>query len=160
MTAGTVCALRLALVPALAGVVAGCGQGSTQHTPALAKLPLAPDTRIVTSTRRCDPGANAFCGWQLVVVGPRYPTSEVLLRAEHRRLLSLGWTGANADTGEQHAADSPGHKLRVTYATPFGDLKGIDLGWIRRSWPVTLALSRAMFERSSALSMLLEEGPA
>ena len=47
--------------------------------------------------------------------------------------MALGWTGANADTGQQRAADSPGHKLRLTYAPAAGDLQGIDLGWIKRS---------------------------
>jgi hypothetical protein len=126
--------------------------------PDVARLPLVVGTRVVASARQCDAGANAFCSVQLVVVGPRYPSSDALLRAEHRRLLSLGWSGANADTGEQHAADSPGRKLRVTYATAFGDLLGLDLGWIHRSNTVELALSHAMFDRSSAMSMLLEEG--
>jgi hypothetical protein len=73
-------------------------------------------------------------------------------------LLKSGWTGADADSGEQRAADSPGHKLRVTYATAYGDLKGIDLGWIKRSRKLTLALSRAIFDHAAAMSMLLEVG--
>lgn len=66
----------------------------------------------------------------------------------------------DGDTGEERAAESPTHSLRVTYATPFGDLKGIDLGWIKRSQPIAVALSQAMFHRSSAMSMMLEIGPA
>ncbi len=154
MTAGR---LRL-LLPALIATLAGCGQSSVQHTPNLARLPLVGGTRIVAHAIRCDPGANPFCGWELVVVGPRYRSSEALLQSEHRRLLKLGWSGANGDTNDEHAADSPGHKLRLTYATAFGDLKGVDLGLIRRSENVTLALSRAMFQRASTISMLLEEG--
>jgi len=46
----------------------------------------------------------------------------------------------------------------LTYATAYGDLKGVDLGLIERSENVTLALSRAMFQRASTISMLLEEG--
>jgi hypothetical protein len=155
MTAGR---LSLLALPALIVTLAGCGQSGASHTPDLARLPLVRGARIVSQVRRCDPGANAFCGWELVVVNPRYRSSDALLRGEHRRLLKLGWTGANADTGEEHAADSPGRKLRLTYATAYGDLKGIDLGWIRRSRTVTLSLSRAMFEHASALSMLLEQG--
>jgi hypothetical protein len=154
MTAGR---LRL-LLPALIATLAGCGQSSVQHTPNLARLPLVGGTRIVAHAIKCDPGANAFCGWELVVVGPRYSTSEALLQSEHRRLLKLGWSGANGDTSDEHAADSPGHKLRLTYATAYGDLKGVDLGLIRRSEQVTLALSRAMFQRASTISMLLVEG--
>ncbi len=83
---------------------------------------------------------------------------DALVKQEHALLLKDGWTGANAETGQQHAADSPGHKLRVTYATAFGDLLGIDRGWIKRSRTVTLALSRALFQRTAAMSMLLEIG--
>jgi hypothetical protein len=155
MTAGR---LSLLVLPALIVTLAGCGRSSANHTPDLAGLPLVHGARIVAQVRRCDRGANAFCGWELVVVSPTYRSSDALLLSEHRRLLKLGWTGANADTGEEHAADSPGHKLRVTYATAYGDLKGIDLGWIRRSRRVTLSLARAMFDHASALSILLEEG--
>jgi hypothetical protein len=150
--------VTLALLPALAVVLVGCGQSGGGGTPDATRLPLAKGARVVASVRQCDAGSNAFCDVQLVVVGRRYPSSEALLGAEHQRLLSLGWTGANADTGEQHAADSPGHKLRVTYATAFGDLLGLDLGWIHRSGTVVLALSRAMFDRSATMSILLEKG--
>ena len=46
----------------------------------------------------------------------------------------------------------------MTYATAYGDLKGIDLGWIKRSRTITLALSRALFDRASAMSVMLEVG--
>ena len=152
--------LSVLALPALIATLAGCGQSSAQHVPDLARLPLVRGARVLTEARRCDRGTNVFCAWELVVVAPGYRTSDALLRSEHRRLLKLGWTGANADTGEEKAADSPGHKLRVTYATAYGDLKGIDLGWIKRSQKTTLTLSKAMFQHSSALSMLLEEGPS
>ena len=150
--------LSVLALPALIATLAGCGQSSAQHSPDLARLPLVRGARILAEARRCDRGANVFCAWELVVVATGYRTSDALLRSEHRRLLKLGWTGANADTGEEKAADSPGHKLRVTYATAYGDLKGIDLGWIKRSRQTTLTLSKAMFQHSPALSMLLEEG--
>lgn len=145
-------------LPALIATLAGCGSSSPRHTPELAKLPLVGGARIVAEARRCDPGANAFCAWELVITDPRFRSSDALLLSEHNRLIGLGWSGANADTGDQHAADSPGHELRLTYATAYGDLKGIDLGWIERSRNVTLALSRALFTRDSTLSMLLEQG--
>ena len=138
-------------------VLAGCGQ-SSGGTPDLAKLPLPPGAQITLKVQRCDKGANAFCAWELVVTSTKAASAEALVKEEHALLLKNGWTGANADTGEQHAADSPGHKLRATYATAFGDLKGIDLGWIKRSRTVTLALSRALFAHAAAMSMLLEEG--
>ena len=155
MTAGRV---RLSLATALVAVLAGCGQGSSQHAPRLSDLPLVPGAKIVAQVRECDRGANAFCALHLVIVDPRYKTSADLVEDEHVRLLAHGWSGANADTGEQHAADSPGHKLRVTYATAYGDLKGVDLGWIQRPRPITLALSRALFDRASAMSVMLEIG--
>ncbi|MDQ6606908.1 MAG: hypothetical protein M3Z06_10235 [Actinomycetota bacterium] len=128
--------------------------------PELSRLPLVSGARIVQQVRQCDRGANSFCAIELVVVDPRYRTSLDLLTGEHQRLASLGWTSANAQIGEERAADSPGHKLRVTFATDSGDLKGIDLGWIHRSRQTALALSHALFAHSAALSLMLEEGPA
>jgi hypothetical protein len=155
MTAGR---LRLAL-PALAlSLLAGCGQSTGKRAPSLSELPLVRGADIVAQVRQCDRGANAFCAWQLVVVDHRYRTSGALVRAEHRLIHKLGWRGADADTGEENSSDSPGHKLRVTYATADGDLLGIDLGWIRRPRKITLALSRVMFDRSSAMSVMLELG--
>jgi hypothetical protein len=112
----------------------------------------------VRQVRECDPGRASFCAYQLVVVASNFKSSTALLDSEHRHLLKLGWTGAAPETGEQRAAESPGHKLRVTYATAFGDLKGIDLGWIKRSQRIALALSKTMFDGSSALSLTLEAG--
>ncbi len=154
-------ARRLSLaVLALGLLLAGCGGSGTKHVPTVAHLPLVPGARIVTQVRRCDPGANAYCAWELVVVAPRYTSSDVLMVAERHHLLRLGWSTANAETGEQEAANSPGHRLRVTYATASGDLRGIDLGWIKRSQAVTMTLSRTMFEHTAAMSMLLETGPS
>ncbi len=147
-------------VVALGLLIAGCGGSGTKHVPAVAHLPLVPGAKIVTQVRRCDPGANAYCAWELVVVAPRYQSSDVLMVAERHHLLRLGWSTANAETGEQEAANSPGHRLRVTYATASGDLRGIDLGWIKRSQVVTMTLSRTMFEHTAAMSMLLETGPS
>ena len=146
---------------ALAGLIStltGCGQGTAQRAPDLRRLPLVDGARIVAQAQRCDRGANAFCAVQLVIVNRRFRSSTDLLKGEHRLLLQSGWTGANGDTGEEHAADSPGHKLRVTYATADGDLKGIDLGWIKRPRQITLALSRALFDRVPALSVMFEVG--
>ena len=135
----------------------GCG-GSGGGAPDLNKLPLAPGAHISLKVERCDKGANAFCAYELVVTSSTAKNSETLANDENTLLLEKGWTGANADTGEQRAADSPGHKLRVTYATAYSDLQDIDRGWIKRSRTVTLALSRALFHRTTAMSMLLEVG--
>jgi hypothetical protein len=145
---------------ALALGLGGCGGTSGTHTPDLRKLPLVDGARAVAQTRVCDRGASAYCALELVVVDPRYATSAALVSAEHAQLKRHGWTGAGGDTGDERAADSPGGKLRVTYATPYGELKGIIFGPVKRSRTTTLALSHAMFARASAMSVLLELGPS
>jgi hypothetical protein len=150
----------LGALTALTAALAGCGQSSSARTPDLASLPLVRGASVVAKVKDCDRGASSFCAWELVLVDRRFKSSLDLLNGEHRLLRKSGWSGANGDTGEQHAADSPGHKLRVTYATAYGDLKGIDLGWIQRPRAITLALSRALFDRAAALSVMLETGPA
>jgi len=154
MTAG-----RLSLVlPLLAAVLTGCGQSVAQRTPNAAKLPLVAGTRVAVKVQRCDKGASAFCGWEMVVVAPRYASSENLVKAEHDLLKDSGWTSGNADTDNQRAADSPGHKLRVTYATDLYDLQAIDEERIKRSHKVALELSGTIFARTPAMSVLLEVG--
>ena len=152
MTARRLSPLAVALVAA-----AACGSGTTR-APDVNKLPLVPGAQVVTKASQCDKGANAFCAVELVVVDKHYKDSLSLLLSERDALKRSGWTGTSPDTGEQAADISPGQQLRVTYATAAGDLKGIDLGWIKRSRPVTVALSHAMFARSPTLSMMLELG--
>lgn len=148
----------VALVLAASGaLLAGCGS-SGPRVPPVSGLPLVGGTSVVARAQQCDRGANAYCALELVVVGPRFRSSEDLRKAERDHLVASGWSRSNGDTGTEYAADSPGHHLRVTYATPQGDLQGIDLGWIQRSRSITLALSRALFARSPALSMMLELG--
>jgi hypothetical protein len=151
--------LRAPALLAPLALLAGCGQSGVK-VPDSTRLPLVSGARVVQQVRQCDRGANAFCSLELVVVDPRYRNSLDLLTGEHQHLMSLGWTGANAEIGEERAADSPGHKLRVTFSTAGGDLKGIDLGWIHRSRKTALALSHALFAHSSALSVMLEYGPS
>jgi hypothetical protein len=146
----TICAAALSAT--------ACGQSSSGPPPVLGRVPLTPGSRIVADQRSCDRGANAFCSLQLVVVGGHYANSTALLAAEQQRLDALGWTSSVGDSGVEKAADSPGHKLRLTYATASDDLKGVDLGWIPRRPPITRALSRVMFERAPALSLMLETG--
>jgi hypothetical protein len=85
-------------------------------------------------------------------------TSWQLIAAEQRLLYRHRWTPEDASNGDEHAAQSPGDKWRVTYATAYGDLQGIDLGWIQRSHRITTALSEALFDRSPAISVMLEVG--
>ncbi len=156
---GLAARLAATALASAAAALAGCGT-TAPRAPDLSRLPLVQGSRISVQKLACDTGANAYCGWELVVVAPRYRDSDELLRAEHRQLLKRGWSGAAGDIGGEKAADSPGHRLRVTYATPTGDLRGYDLGWIRRSPQITLALSRAYFAHEPAMSMLLEQGAA
>jgi hypothetical protein len=146
--------LGAALLALLA--LSGCGPSSSPSVPDVSKLPLVPGAEVVAKARQCDNGKASYCAVEIVVVGRSYKSSQDLLGVERERLVTLGWTREGADTGNEHAADSPGHKLRVTYATALGDLTGIDLGWIKRPQPITLALSHAVFQRTAALSMMLE----
>jgi hypothetical protein len=150
---------RLVALALIAGSLAGCGAtASPQRTPSASALPLVPGSRIVAQVRRCDRGRNAFCAIDLVVSNAHYQSSDILARDESRVLQKEGWSPANGDTSLQTAANSPGHKLRLTYATAAGDLREIDLGLINRPWSITYALSNSMFDRAAAMSMRLEIG--
>lgn len=144
---------------ALALALGGCGGSSSGRTPIVSRLPLVPGAKVLAVAKQCDGGANAYCALQLVMVDSRYDTSLDLLVDERQKLLADGWSASSGDTGNERSADSPGHKLRVTYATVFGDLMGVDLGWIKRQPQIAIALSSAIFDRTAGLSMLLETGP-
>ena len=143
---------------AIAALLAGCGGGGETHQPTATQLPLVDGANVVAQVRQCDKGANAYCAIELVVTDPRYRTSTDLVDEEHDKLRSHGWTGGTGDTSDQKTADSPANKLRVTYATASGDLRGVDLGSIQRSRRITLALSRALFDQAPAMSLMLEVG--
>ena len=159
MIAGRLSRALVALVgsAALAAVVAGCGSGG-QHRPNVTQLPLVDGANVVAQVRSCDRGKNAYCAIEMVVVDRRYKNSTDLVKEEHSQLRKHGWTGGQGDFSQQKAADSPGHKLRVTYATAAGDLRGVDLGSIQRPREITLALSRTMFDQAPAMSVMLEVG--
>lgn len=108
--------------------------------------------------RHCDRGARAYCAIQLVVVNRRYTSSDLLAKDESRHLQKAGWSLADGDTDAETGANSPGHKLRLTFSTAAGDLQQVDLGQITRARPITLALSSSMFDRAAAMSMMLEVG--
>jgi hypothetical protein len=143
----------------LAAALAGCGSG-TATAPSLAQLPLVKGASIVANVRQCDRGANAYCAIELVIVDNRYRSSTDLVLYEKQTLRRMGWTRTGPDTMYEKAADSPNHGLRVTYATPVGELTGIVLGWIQRPRPITLALSQTVFDRVPAMAVLLETGVA
>ncbi len=147
----------------LAGVsatLAGCGHGATVRASDLGAPPLAGGAAIVARVRTCDPGASSFCALELVLVGEdhRYRSSSDLVSSESQRLREVGWAETKADTVQQHAAESPGHKVRVTYATAFTDLKEVGLDRLKRSRAIQLALSQALYDRASAISLIVEAG--
>lgn len=150
--------LWLPVVLALGLVATGCG--GTSKGPNLSGVPLTPGSHVVKHVRRCDRGSNPYCALQLVVVNKRAPSSAALLASERRHLHALGWTLTDADNGDESAAESPGHKLRLTYSTAALDLKDLDLGWIKRAPKIGLALSRVMFDRQPAISLMLQSGSA
>jgi hypothetical protein len=159
MTAGRLgvpTALLCAL--ALAALLGGCGAGTAQRTPTASDIPLLPGARVVTQARQCDTGSRTFCSIELVVLDPRYTSSDILAHDESRFLRKAGWSLADGDTGTESAANSPGHKLRLTYSSAADDLEQIDLGAIIRQPPITFALSNSMFNRAAAMSMMLEVG--
>jgi hypothetical protein len=149
----------LALVALAAAAIAGCGANKPQTSPDASAIPLVPGAHVAVQARACDDqGSHSFCAIDLVVVDHGYESSDVLAKDESAVLRRSGWSSADGDTGLQSAANSPGHKLRLTYATAAGDLQAIDLGYIGRPWPIQYALSNSMFDRTAAMSMMLEDG--
>lgn len=147
---------------ALAGcglIATGCGTGGASGQLSVEQLPLIQGAKVATTARQCDRGANAFCAIEAVIVDPEAHSSGALVQNEHRKLHSLGWTTSAGDDGVEVAADSPGHKLRVTYATALNDLIGIDEKWIKRPGVIGLSLSQLMSRGTPAMSILLEVGP-
>jgi hypothetical protein len=142
----------------IALAITGCGASKPHRTPTARDIPLVPGAQIAVQARACDQGSRAFCAIDLVVVDHSYQSSDVLALDESHLLRARGWSQSDGDTSLQSAANSPGHKLRLTYDTAAGDLRSIDLGYIGRPWPVTYALARTMFDRTAAMSMMLEVG--
>lgn len=137
---------------------AGCGQSGSRLRPSAEGVPLARGVKITAETRSCDRGANAYCAVQLVVIGAGYTSSSALLDGEEARLRTLGWTNTVGDTGKERSADSPGHRLRLSYAVAADDLQSWDLESIRRRPSIARALASTMFERVPALSLMVQAG--
>jgi len=153
-------ARRLGVAGALALAVglAGCGAGTAARTPTASDVPLVPGAKIATQVRACDQGSRAYCTIELVVLDPKYPSSDILAHDESHVLRKAGWSLADGDTSTETAANSPGHKLRLTYSTAADDLQEIDLGQIGRPTTITHALSSSIFDQTAAMSMMLEVG--
>ncbi|MBV9819422.1 MAG: hypothetical protein JOZ07_13900 [Solirubrobacterales bacterium] len=147
----------IAITAALALV--GCGASSPRRHPDGASLPLVAGARVFARARSCDRGVNAYCALQVVVIGPRYADARALLAAEAHHLRALGWTSTVGDTPQQRSADSPGHRLRLTYTVAFEDLESWDEGYLARRRQIARALAATLFARTPALSMMLVSGP-
>ena len=148
----------LAAVVVVVAVALITGRGGTPRAIGLRNIPLLADTRVVTQVRSCDRGVHPYCAIQVVVVGDRYASSAALRAAYAQQLAKLGWTTAKGPDGNETAADSPGHQLRLTFATAYEDLLGVDSNWVQRTAEVSHALSNTMFNRSPALSLMLVKG--
>jgi hypothetical protein len=157
MRTGRLTLAPLALLALLA--LAGCGSASSTRPTSLNQLPLVPGGQIVSQTKQCDTGSNAFCALEAVVVDRGAANSGALTAAEDRLLHRQGWKSSAGDDGDEVAANSPGQKLRVTFATAFDDLIGLDEKWIKRAPSIELALDRTLIERTPAMSIMLEVGP-
>jgi hypothetical protein len=147
-----------AAVLTIGSVLALSACGGEARAPKLASLPLVPGVHVVSKVHVCDQGAKPYCALELVVAGPHYASSRDLVLAESKLLKSRGWTGASAQTGDELADESPGHKLRISYATAYGELKDIDFGWVQRTRPTQEALSSQMFAGAVAMSAQLQIG--
>jgi hypothetical protein len=152
--------IAVVAVVVIVAVVAASGRGGTPRAIGLRNVPLPAGTRVATRVRSCDRGSNSYCALQLVIVGDRYPSSTALRTAYRQELSKLGWTTAKGPDGNETAADSPGHELRLTYATPYEDLLGVDSKWIQRTSAISHSLSAMMFDRAPALSIMLVRGPS
>ena len=148
----------LAAVVAVAIVILATGRGGTPRAIGLRNIPMLPGTRVLTKVRSCDPGVHTYCSLQVVIIGDRYPTSQALRTSYGANLIKLGWTTTKGPDGNETAADSPGHELRLTFATAYEDLLGVDSNWIQRTAAISHSLSAAMFDRAPTLSIMLLRG--
>jgi hypothetical protein len=141
----------------LALTLAGCGHGEALGSP---RVPLVPGAQVIYKLRRCDPGHHVFCGLEVVVADRRFTSSGALVTSEVRRLKALGWALQQGEINQEQTALSPNGKLRIVYATAANDLLAIDFGWAQRTPEEVLTLAHTMFNRTPAMSLLLEAGPS
>jgi hypothetical protein len=148
----------LAVAAAVVLVIVATGRGGTPRAIGLKDIPVPAGTRVMTKVRSCDRGTNPNCSLQVVLVGDHYPSSAALRATYGKELLKLGWTTTKGPDGNETAADSPGHELRLTFATAYEDLQGIESNWIQRTAEISHSLADTMFDRAPALSIMLLRG--
>ncbi len=149
--------VSLLLLASLITGLAGCGQGGPRAPLDVSGLPFVAGAQVVAQARQCDRGANAFCALEAVAVDSRYRSSGDFVVAEGRHLRALGWSLVSGEATGERAAESPGHKLRLTYATASSDLQQAELGLIQLPRTIEVALSQAMFKGTPAISLMLED---
>jgi hypothetical protein len=153
-----VVAVLVVAMAAVAFAIVVTGRGGTPRAIGLKNLPTLDGTRVMTQVHSCDRSANAYCALQVVLVGDRYRTSAALRVAYAAQLAKLGWTTANGPVDAETAADSPGHELRLTFATAYAELTDIDVGSVQRTAAISHSLSDSIFDRAPALSLKLVRG--
>lgn len=153
-----VVAVLLIAMAAVAVAIVATGRGGTPRAIGPRNVPMLVGTRVMTEVRSCDRGAGAYCALQVVVVGARYGSSSALRLAYAELLAKRRWTTAKGPVDAETAADSPGHELRLTYATAYAELTDIDVGSVQRTAEISHALSDTIFDRSPALSLMLTRG--
>ena len=147
-------------LPSLAALMmglAGCGRGGSPAPLDAGGLPFVDGVRVTAQARQCDRGAKAFCALELVAVDSRYRSSEDFAVAEGHELRTHGWSIVRGEATGESAAESPGHRLRLTYATATSDLQQVELGLIQRARPIEAGLSNALFAGTPAMSLMLED---
>lgn len=160
VTSGQAMGVRRLTLSLLAGaLIAGCGAAPSSKSLSLQKVPLVPGATIVHQALQCDRGGNSFCALEAVVVDRHFTSSGALTASEDRLLHRAGWKSSAGDDGDEAAADSPSQKLRITFATAISDLIGLNEHWITRAPSIEMALVRTMFDRTPAMSLMLEFGP-
>ena len=138
----------------VAVAIVATGRGGTPRAIGLRTSRCHRGTRVRHHVRSCDRGRNPYCAVQVVLVGDHYRSSAALRETTGRPAQARAGRPRRARR-RRAAADSPGHELRLTYATASEDLLGVDSNWIQRTPAIAHALSTAMFDRAPALSLML-----
>src|SRR5437588_437944 len=110
-------------------------------SPSSSRIPTSRASPITTSASRA--GAPAQPGLERILrhrPGRDQPPLQIVghpRAGRESRPAQARVVAVRRGHGLQSAANSPGHKLRLTYATAVGDLREVVLGIIKRPWPIT-----------------------
>ena len=90
-----------------------------------------PDRRPSAPAATAGPTPTARSSWWWSAAATRARGADDAASASTCK--SLGWGIRSPRPAPERAAESPGHKLRLVYATAAYDLQAVDLGWIQRA---------------------------